>query len=83
MTAVVTDRHFSGANNGCFASHISPEAAEGGSIASVRGGDIFAIDIPNETFDWKSKIMNFKTGCPIGKDLQEKLRTATWVYIPT
>jgi len=47
MTAVVADRHFSGTNNGCFAGHISPEAAEGGPIAAVRDGDIIATDIPN------------------------------------
>ena len=46
-TAVVTDGRFSGTNNGCFAGHISPEAAEGGPIAAVRDGDTITIDIPN------------------------------------
>jgi dihydroxy-acid dehydratase len=34
-TAVVTDGRFSGTNNGCFVGHISPEAAEGGPIATI------------------------------------------------
>jgi dihydroxy-acid dehydratase len=45
-TALVTDGRFSGTNNGCFVGHISPEAAEGGSLAVVRDGDSITIDIP-------------------------------------
>jgi len=45
-TAVVTDGRFSGTNNGCFAGHVSPEAAEGGAIAAVEDGDRITIDIP-------------------------------------
>jgi dihydroxy-acid dehydratase len=47
--AIITDGRFSGTNNGCFAGHISPEAAEGGPIAVVRDGDGIAIDIPNRS----------------------------------
>ena len=46
-TAVVTDGRFSGTNNGCFVGHVSPEAAEGGPLASVQNGDEITIDIPN------------------------------------
>lgn len=46
-TAVITDGRFSGTNNGCFVGHISPEAAEGGTIAVVENGDRITIDIPN------------------------------------
>ena len=46
-TAVVTDGRFSGTNNGCFVGHVSPEAAEGGSIAIIENGDEVTIDIPN------------------------------------
>ena len=49
MTSVVTDGHFPGTNNGCFAGHISPEAAEGEPIAAVRDDNIIAIDIPNRS----------------------------------
>lgn len=45
-TALITDGRFSGTNNGCFAGHISPEAAEGGTIAFVQDGDRITIDIP-------------------------------------
>lgn len=48
-TALITDGRFSGTNNGCFAGHISPEAAEGGPIAFVEDGDEITIDIPNQT----------------------------------
>jgi dihydroxy-acid dehydratase len=44
-TAIISDGRFSGTNSGCFAGHISPEAAEGGPIAIVRDGDDIAIDI--------------------------------------
>ena len=46
-TALLTDGRFSGTNNGCFAGHISPEAAEGGPLAAVRDGDEITVDIPN------------------------------------
>lgn len=45
-TALITDGRFSGTNNGCFAGHISPEAAEGGPIAIVKDGDEITVDIP-------------------------------------
>lgn len=45
-TALITDGRFSGTNNGCFAGHISPEAAEGGPIALVEDGDEITVDIP-------------------------------------
>lgn len=44
-TAVITDGRFSGTNNGCFVGHISPEAAEGGTIALVEDGDSVEIDV--------------------------------------
>ena len=50
-TALVTDGRFSGTNNGCFAGHISPEAAEGGPLAAVRDGDQITIDVPNRRLD--------------------------------
>ena len=49
QTAIVTDGRFSGTNNGCFVGHISPEAAEGGTIALVEDGDKITIDIPGQT----------------------------------
>ena len=45
-TALITDGRFSGTNNGCFAGHISPEAAEGGPLAIVQDGDLITVDVP-------------------------------------
>ncbi|HLT26036.1 MAG TPA: dihydroxy-acid dehydratase [Zeimonas sp.] len=44
--ALVTDGRFSGASSGLSIGHVSPEAAEGGTIALVRDGDEIEIDIP-------------------------------------
>ena len=51
--ALITDGRFSGTNNGCFVGHISPEAAEGGTIAAVENGDVIEIDIYNKTISLK------------------------------
>lgn len=44
--ALVTDGRFSGGSSGLSIGHISPEAAEGGSLALVEEGDRIEIDIP-------------------------------------
>ncbi|HHW22329.1 MAG TPA: dihydroxy-acid dehydratase [Clostridiaceae bacterium] len=43
--ALITDGRFSGATRGACIGHVSPEAAEGGTIALVQDGDIIAIDM--------------------------------------
>jgi dihydroxy-acid dehydratase len=45
--ALVTDGRFSGGSSGLSVGHVSPEAAEGGTIALVHDGDIIEFDIPN------------------------------------
>jgi dihydroxy-acid dehydratase len=45
--ALVTDGRFSGGTSGLSIGHISPEAAEGGTIGLVEEGDPIVIDIPN------------------------------------
>ncbi len=47
--ALVTDGRFSGGTSGLSVGHISPEAAEGGTIALIEEGDIIEFDIPNRT----------------------------------
>ena len=47
LCALVTDGRFSGGSSGLSIGHVSPEAAEGGTIALVEEGDRIAIDIPN------------------------------------
>ncbi|RJX67015.1 dihydroxy-acid dehydratase [Tsuneonella suprasediminis] len=47
--ALITDGRFSGGTSGLSIGHVSPEAAEGGTIALVQEGDIIEIDIPSRT----------------------------------
>lgn len=47
--ALITDGRFSGGTSGLSIGHVSPEAAEGGTIGLVREGDMIEIDIPNRT----------------------------------
>jgi dihydroxy-acid dehydratase len=47
--ALITDGRFSGGTSGLSIGHVSPEAAEGGTIGLVRTGDRIEIDIPNRT----------------------------------
>ncbi len=44
--ALVTDGRFSGGSSGLSIGHVSPEAAEGGTIGLVETGDTIEIDIP-------------------------------------
>jgi len=46
VCALITDGRFSGGSSGLCIGHISPEAAEGGSLALVEEGDQIEIDIP-------------------------------------
>ena len=49
--ALITDGRFSGASRGASIGHVSPEAAVGGPIALVEGGDRIRIDIPNNKLE--------------------------------
>ncbi|KKB10440.1 dihydroxy-acid dehydratase [Devosia geojensis] len=51
--ALVTDGRFSGGTSGLSIGHVSPEAAEGGTIGLVHEGDIVEIDIPGRTINLK------------------------------
>ncbi len=44
--ALITDGRFSGATSGLSVGHVSPEAAEGGTIGLVQDGDPIEFDIP-------------------------------------
>ncbi|GIL02709.1 MAG: dihydroxy-acid dehydratase 1 [Alphaproteobacteria bacterium] len=46
LCALVTDGRFSGGSSGLSIGHVSPEAAEGGTIGLVEDGDSIEIDIP-------------------------------------
>jgi dihydroxy-acid dehydratase len=49
--ALITDGRFSGGTSGLSLGHVSPEAAEGGSIALIEEGDRIRIDIPDRRVD--------------------------------
>jgi dihydroxy-acid dehydratase len=49
--ALITDGRFSGGTSGLSIGHVSPEAAEAGSIGLVREGDRVRIDIPGRSID--------------------------------
>jgi dihydroxy-acid dehydratase len=44
--ALITDGRFSGGTSGLSIGHVSPEAAEGGTIGLIEEGDLISIDIP-------------------------------------
>jgi dihydroxy-acid dehydratase len=45
--ALITDGRFSGATRGASIGHVSPEAAEGGTIGLLQDGDEIHIDVDN------------------------------------
>jgi dihydroxy-acid dehydratase len=49
--ALVTDGRFSGGTSGLSIGHVSPEAAEGGTLGLVQDGDRIRIDIPARRLD--------------------------------
>lgn len=51
--ALITDGRFSGGTRGACIGHVSPEAAERGTIAALQDGDIISIDIPNKKLEVK------------------------------
>ncbi len=48
---MITDGRFSGGTSGLSIGHVSPEAANGGTIGLIENGDIIAIDIPNRSIE--------------------------------
>ena len=51
--ALITDGRFSGGTSGLSIGHISPEAAAGGNIGTIKDGDIIEIDIPSRSINVK------------------------------
>ncbi len=49
--ALVTDGRFSGGTSGLSIGHVSPEAAEGGTVGLVEEGDRISIDIPGRRIE--------------------------------
>lgn len=46
VCALITDGRFSGGTSGLSIGHVSPEAAEGGTIGLIEEGDLIEVDIP-------------------------------------
>jgi dihydroxy-acid dehydratase len=73
--ALLTDGRFSGASRGPCIGHISPEAAEGGTIALLEDNDLIEIDIPKrrlELIGVKSQILESEE---VTKILTERKKT--------
>jgi len=51
--SLITDGRFSGGTKGAAIGHISPEAADGGTIALIQDGDSIEIDIPARSLTLK------------------------------
>ncbi len=51
QVALITDGRFSGGTRGACIGHVSPEAADGGTIALLEEGDTIRIDIPNHCLE--------------------------------
>lgn len=47
----ISDGRMSGTGFGTVVLHVSPEAAENGTIALVKDGDLIALDVPNRTLN--------------------------------
>ena len=86
--ALVTDGRFSGGTSGLSIGHVSPEAAEGGTIGLVEPGDEVQINIPerkihlnvsDETLA-KRRIQQDKNGWIPKKKRKRKVTTALKAY---
>jgi dihydroxyacid dehydratase/phosphogluconate dehydratase len=72
----ISDARMSGTSYGACVLHVAPEAAIGGPLASVRDGDIIALDVPARTLtlevsdeelacrraEWKSSPRHYERG---------------------
>jgi dihydroxy-acid dehydratase len=72
--ALITDGRFSGGSRGAAIGHVSPEAAEGGSIAAVQNGDLIEIDIPNKKLSLLIPEEELKKRLSLWKPPQKKLK---------
>ena len=86
--ALITDGRFSGGTSGLSIGHVSPEAAEGGTIGLVEEGDIIEIDIPNRTINLRVNDIDLehrwsernKTGWQPAEPRPRKVTTALRAY---
>ena len=72
--ALITDGRFSGATRGAAIGHISPEAAEGGTIGLVYEGDLIGINIPEGSIELKVSEEILKSRRETFKPLEPKIK---------
>jgi dihydroxy-acid dehydratase len=70
--ALITDGRFSGGTAGLAVGHLSPEAADGGTIALVEDGDFIEVDIP-------ARRIQLEVSDKVLASRREKKRVAGWV----
>jgi dihydroxy-acid dehydratase len=86
--ALITDGRFSGGTSGLSIGHVSPEAAEGGTIGLVEDGDVIEIDIPGRTIHLRVSDIDLehrwsernKTGWRPAEERPRKVSTALKAY---
>jgi dihydroxy-acid dehydratase len=86
--ALLTDGRFSGGTSGLSIGHVSPEAAEGGTIGLVENGDMIEIDIPSRTIHLavsddelaRRRTAQEAKGWQPAKERPRKVSTALWAY---
>jgi dihydroxy-acid dehydratase len=73
--ALITDGRFSGASIGLSLGHISPEAAEGGTIGLIKNGDIIEIDVDKRKVELKVPAAELARRRKVWKAPQPKIKT--------
>jgi dihydroxy-acid dehydratase len=73
--ALITDGRFSGGTAGASIGHVSPEAADGGTIGLVQNGDVVEIDIPNRRLDVKVSESELEARREKQKQFEPRIKT--------
>lgn len=76
--ALITDGRFSGASKGPAIGHVSPEAAEGGTIALVEEDDLIELDIEKRVL----RIIGIKGQEKTQQEIEEILEERRKIWVP-
>ena len=76
--ALITDGRFSGASKGPAIGHVSPEAAEGGTIALVEEDDLIELDIEKRVL----RIIGIKGQEKTQQKIEEILEERRKIWVP-
>jgi len=72
--ALITDGRFSGASRGASIGHVSPEAADGGTIGLIDEGDIIDINIPEYSINARVSDEEFEKRRSVYKEPEKKVK---------